>query len=31
MEDTTRKIKSAMEAERDSLEPFFKAFERSRG
>lgn len=30
MEDTTREIKSAMEAERDSLEPFFKAFEQSR-
>ena len=29
MEDTTRKIKSAMEAERDSLEPFFNAFEQS--
>ena len=30
MEDTTREIKSAMEAERESLEPFFKAFEQSR-
>ena len=29
MEDTTRDIKSAMEAERISLEPFFQAFERS--
>ena len=30
MEDTTREIKSAMEAERESLEPFFNAFERSK-
>ncbi len=29
MEDTTRDIKLAMEAEKSSLEPFFEAFERS--
>jgi hypothetical protein len=29
MEDTTSDIKSAMEAEKISLEPFFQAFERS--